>query len=103
MSFNTNIYRAARKAVPGLNKLINDNRLAEKRTFTGKLRLQVLERDNFRCVLCGRSAEDGVTLHTDHIIPFSQGGKTTLQNAQTLCGDCNNAKSDRRIKGGFDG
>ncbi len=60
-----------------------------------KLRLSVLKRDNFRCVLCGRSpAKDiDVNLHIDHIIPFSKGGKTEPSNLQTLCADCNLGKS----------
>jgi len=91
----TNVYRAARRAVPELN-LINSKK-SEKRTFTGKLRFAIMERDNFRCVLCGASAKQGAELVVDHIIPFSQGGKTTLQNGQTLCTSCNNAKSDHRI------
>lgn len=60
------------------------------------LRLRVLNRDNFRCVFCGRSpATDlGVKLHIDHIIPFSKGGKSTIENLQTLCEDCNLGKSN---------
>lgn len=94
-----NIYRASRKSVPGLNSLINSQRTADQsRCFTGKLRLEVLTRDNFRCVFCGASSAD-TKLVVDHIIPFSQGGKTILSNGQTLCAECNGAKSDRRIGG----
>jgi len=61
------------------------------------IRLQVLNRDSFRCIFCGRSpaTEVGVKLHIDHIVPFSKGGKSTLDNLQTLCSDCNLGKSDR--------
>jgi hypothetical protein len=64
---------------------------AEKRSIPLKLRLEVLKRDQFRCILCGRSPaiESGVTLHVDHRIPFSKGGTTELGNLQTLCQDCN--------------
>jgi hypothetical protein len=66
----------------------------DRRDIPLKLRLSVLKRDNFRCVLCGRSpAKDiGVDLHLDHIIPFSKGGKTEIDNLQTLCADCNLGK-----------
>jgi len=68
----------------------------DKRTIPLKLRLNVLNRDNFRCVYCGRSpaTDIGVVLHIDHIVPFSKGGKTTLNNLQTLCSKCNLGKSD---------
>ncbi|MCX5819422.1 MAG: HNH endonuclease [Deltaproteobacteria bacterium] len=60
------------------------------------LRFKVLQRDKFRCLLCGRSpvTELGCELHVDHIVPFSKGGKTTLENLQTLCSQCNVGKSN---------
>lgn len=61
-----------------------------------KLRYRILTRDNYRCVLCGRSPalELGVRLHIDHVIPFSRGGKTSEQNLRTLCESCNWGKAD---------
>jgi len=66
----------------------------EKRNIPLKLRLSVLKRDQFRCIFCGRSPaiESGVALHIDHKTPFSKGGKTELENLQTLCRDCNLGK-----------
>ena len=43
------------------------------------------------------------TLHCDHILPVTQGGTDELSNLQTLCDDCNLAKSDKKWKGGKDG
>jgi len=65
------------------------------------LKVKVLNRDRFRCVYCGRSpAKDiAVELHIDHIKPFSKGGKTTMENLQTLCQDCNLGKGDRQSLG----
>ncbi|MCQ2611283.1 MAG: DUF262 domain-containing protein [Treponema sp.] len=34
-------------------------------------------------------------MEADHITPWSQGGKTTLENCQMLCRECNRRKSDR--------
>lgn len=65
------------------------------RSVPRALRYNVLERDKGVCCLCGRSPRDGVTLHVDHIKPFSLGGLTTLGNLQTLCADCNIGKSNR--------
>lgn len=63
------------------------------------MRIRVLDKDNFKCVFCGRSpaTDIGINLHIDHIIPFSKGGKTTLENLQTLCEECNLGKSDRVV------
>lgn len=59
------------------------------------IRWQVFDRDNFRCVACGKSAGDGVLLHVDHIMPRSKGGKDELDNFQTLCHLCNIGKSNK--------
>lgn len=47
-------------------------------------------RDKGRCVYCG-STEN---LQLDHIIPFSKGGASTLENLQLLCQKCNIGKSN---------
>lgn len=61
-----------------------------------RLRFKVMSRDNFKCCICGASpAKDpSVELHIDHIIPWSKGGETTLDNLQTLCSHCNWGKSN---------
>lgn len=61
-----------------------------------RLRYKVLVRDNFSCKQCGASpAKDiSVELHIDHIIPWSKGGETTIENLQTLCTKCNLGKSN---------
>ena len=66
-----------------------------KRTHIPRgLRHEVFKRDNYKCVECGASKEDGATLHIDHKIPVSKGGTDELDNLQTLCSDCNLNKSD---------
>ena len=55
----------------------------------------VLARDNWTCVSCGRSAQTGIMLHIDHIIPRSRGGTDDTSNLQTLCWKCNIGKSNR--------
>jgi hypothetical protein len=66
------------------------------RTINLRLRFAVLQRDHFRCCACGRSPATHPLIHlqVDHIVPWSKGGKTVLENLQTLCGDCNSGKSD---------
>ena len=56
----------------------------------------IFERDDFRCVYCGRSSiEDGVKLHVDHIFPESKGGQSVAENLITACESCNASKSAR--------
>jgi 5-methylcytosine-specific restriction endonuclease McrA len=57
-----------------------------------RLRAACLERDDFRCRRCGRSADGGAILNADHVIPRSKGGLDVLENLQTLCDDCNAGK-----------
>lgn len=66
------------------------------RKISDKLRYQVLKRDNFRCCACGASPakDSSVELHIDHIVPWSKGGETVIDNLQTLCSKCNLGKSD---------
>ena len=67
----------------------------QRKLMTDSLRYDVMKRDNFRCVLCGRSAQEGVKLHVDHILPVAKGGKTVPENLRTLCDQCNLGKSDK--------
>ena len=53
--------------------------------FTPALKKQILERDNYKCVICGMGKKEGIELHIDHIKPKDLGGKATFENGQTLC------------------
>lgn len=66
----------------------------ERAKMSDDLRYKVLSRDNFCCVLCGKSRKDGVALEVDHIIPVSKGGRTEFDNLQTLCERCNRGKGN---------
>ena len=67
----------------------------QRRLVNDRLRYEVLQRDGFRCQLCGATQADGYKLHVDHIIPVSKGGKTEMNNLRTLCERCNMGKGDR--------
>lgn len=67
----------------------------ERSKMSESLRYDVFKRDNFKCSICGMSAKDGVKLQVDHIIPISKGGKTEIENLQTLCSRCNIGKSNK--------
>lgn len=65
----------------------------EKRTpVPGRLRFEVLRRDNYTCRYCGASAPD-VPLTVDHVIPVALGGGDEPSNLVTACQDCNAGKS----------
>jgi 5-methylcytosine-specific restriction endonuclease McrA len=51
----------------------------------------VYQRDQGKCVQCGASQY----LEYDHIIPFSKGGGSTINNVQLLCHGCNLRKGGR--------
>ncbi|MBB5776229.1 HNH endonuclease [Nonomuraea jabiensis] len=59
-----------------------------------ELRLQILERDGWRCRNCQAPirAGDG-SAHVDHRIPRHRGGLSTPENLQALCRRCNLIKS----------
>lgn len=66
------------------------------RTINWRLRFIVMKKGNFKCAACGRSpAKDtNIELHVDHIIPWSKGGETVIDNLQTLCSKCNIGKGN---------
>lgn len=72
-------------------------RIQVKRNVSLRIRHQILERDDFRCLDCGASAITGAVLEVDHTIPISKGGSNDLSNLRTLCSDCNRGKSDRIV------
>jgi len=85
-----------------------------------KFRLEIAEKSNFTCQECGEVGDycnkkhrvlsrklqpiklnydhtyyERIPMEFDHILPFSLGGKTELNNMQILCRKCNRRKKDR--------
>ena len=60
------------------------------RATNPKNRMKILERDKYRCRICGRSPKDNVdiVLNIHHILPWSMGGLTIERNLITLCHTC---------------
>lgn len=54
-------------------------------------RFNLFLRDAFECQYCG----DGADLTFDHLVPRSQGGRTTWENVTTACMPCNLQKGGR--------
>ena len=63
------------------------------------LRIEVLAESNRRCLLCGNSPDNGITLHVDHIKPRSLFPELALEksNLQVLCEDCNLGKMTNEL------
>lgn len=62
-----------------------------KSSIAKSLRYEILKRDGFKCVLCGRGASETI-LEVDHILPKCKGGLTKQDNLRALCVDCNQGK-----------
>ena len=60
----------------------------ERGKVTNKIRFMVYDRDHNRCRKCGSP----YNLEVDHIFPIAKGGKSTINNLQTLCHRCNAKK-----------
>jgi 5-methylcytosine-specific restriction enzyme A len=67
------------------------------RYIAASVRVDVLSRDGYKCVFCGRNSQE-TSLEIDHIFPFSQGGSNKPDNLQTLCIDCNRGKGASKLK-----
>ena len=70
--------------------------MTKRKALNRHLRVQVLARDNYKCLMCGR-AKDAIALEVDHIRALADGGTDELHNLATLCKDCNLGKSAYRF------
>jgi len=66
----------------------------ELEDFSPEIKEQIFERDNYKCVVCGKGKAEGVEIQADHVFPKDRGGKATLENGQTLCGKHNYLKKN---------
>lgn len=79
--------------------LDNNEQHLKLRTFDPKTARAVYEKQGHKCVgvNCpehGREL-DFSEMEADHIIPWSKGGKTVIENCQMLCRHCNRTKSNK--------
>lgn len=76
-----------------MNKRRTETSKKRINSVSHRLRIKILERDNYTCKNCNKSGKD-IKLHIDHIIPRSKGGTNETDNLQTLCKECNLLKKD---------
>lgn len=68
--------------------LDGDERHLSIRAFSPKMARTAYERQKGICATCGKHF--GIEqMQADHIVPWSKGGRTTADNCQMLCRDCN--------------
>lgn len=85
-------------------KSVRKGKSMSNRDFSSSIKLEViksnLEKYNGRicCEICGTTLFSIKDCHFDHIHPFAKGGKSTLENCQLLCMDCNLKKNDKEFK-----
>lgn len=76
-----------------------DERFLSLRAFTPSQKIKVYEKQEGKCPLCKADGNEQTynidDMHADHIIPWSKGGKTTIDNCQLLCKAHNLAKSNK--------
>lgn len=74
--------------------LLKDN----QREFTHVQKLTIFRRDKGICQLKLKCEGEKLTWdnwHCDHVLPWSKGGKTTVENGQVSCSVCNLSKSNK--------
>lgn len=74
-------------------KWVLRRKLDPRRRFTDKQRRLILRRDEGLCFYCQEPA--GSDWEADHVLPWSMGGQTVLENGVCACRDCNNTKSNK--------
>jgi len=58
-------------------------------------RINILTRDKFMCLYCGRGPLAARDLTYDHVLPRCQGGRTEWTNIVSACRPCNGRKEGR--------
>lgn len=74
------------------------------RDFSDSVKLSVIT-DNLRkndglicCAICGTKLSSISECHFDHIFPYAKGGKSSADNCQILCVNCNLKKNDKELQ-----
>ncbi len=81
------------KVIDIITRCIGQCDMEEQRYFDEELRRELFK-CNPVCAICGNRILAFEDCEVDHIIPFSKGGTTTIENAQLTHRTCNRMKND---------
>lgn len=74
--------------------LTGDEKALNLRAFGSDDKMTIYHQQGGKCAVCGKSF-DISDMAGDHIIPWSRGGKTVIDNLQMLCTTCNLKKKNK--------
>lgn len=76
---------------------MNDRFFSESIQYQAVLSNFEQNNGQLKCAFCGKNLTSKSECHFDHILAYAKGGKSTLENCQILCMDCNLSKSDKEM------
>ena len=68
--------------------------LDPRKSFRKLEKNEILARQDSRCYMCHKRLDPRAIVF-DHIIPYSTGGKTTVENGEALCPECHEKKTQQ--------
>ena len=74
--------------------LTGEEKYLNLRAFSDNQKRECYERQQGICNICHKHFEIQ-EMEGDHITPWHEGGKTTAENCQMLCKECNRRKSGK--------
>jgi hypothetical protein len=78
------------------NPKVGDDRKLSKRGFPDSIRQTKYAQQQGECAICGEHFELE-QMHSDHIMPWSKGGRTNIENCQMLCTEDNLRKAAQTL------
>lgn len=87
----------ARRLIHELLDPIADE-VVEKRLFDSRVKNDLWSQsEDHVCGICGQRILDAESAEVDHVVPFSRGGRTTIENAQLVHSVCNKSKGGKQL------
>ncbi len=78
--------------------------MGNNRDFSDSIKLEVIKSNlkkhggSICCEICNARLNSIDECHFDHIFPFARGGKSSFENCQILCSQCNLRKNDKELE-----
>ena len=78
--------------------------MGNSREFSDSIKLEIIKKNlkknngTICCENCNAKLNSIDECHFDHIYPFAKGGKSSFDNCQILCSNCNLRKNDKELQ-----